>query len=312
MKSIFFLLLSFTLSFAQVQTVRVGEIDQRYNHLVSEDDLIYMIKEIETLFETELGFNVFDYSQNGKPIDILYIPPSQKKKRILKNQKKSELLKKKIDDSELFILNEHSVVEVLKSQLGAEYDILNSDIERLNSYVATNNASKNLSKSEYETIKSYVSKEQASVIKRKKDLELKKRKANRSVVRYKNKVRKHNALVRKYNNLQRDIERLSKSYKEIKGVTKKRIIMTERTYTKDEKSVTERDKKIQMEKIEIYDFENLDLLKVILAHELGHLVGVGHVDTPGTLMHSYLQEEQIKNLSLTFDDVEAFRECFKK
>lgn len=311
MKSVFLLLIIFNIAFAQVQRVKVGEIDERYSHLISEESLIDIIKEIETLFETQLGFNVFDYSRDGKPIDILYIPPSQKKKRILRNQKKSIALKKKIDDYEVHISDEFTSTNLRNTQLVGEYDSLNKDIETLNAYILKNNAVKNISKKEYEEIKSYVSKEQAKIIKRKKDLELKKRKVNKALAVYRTKVARYNALIRKYNHLQRDIERLSNSYKEIKGVTKKRITTTKSTYVKDEKSITKEDLRTHMEKIEIYDFENIDLLKVILAHELGHLVGVGHIDVDGALMHSYLQEEQVSNLSLTFDDVEAFRECFK-
>ena len=65
-----------------------------------------------------------------------------------------------------------------------------------------------------------------------------------------------------------------------------------------------------MEKIEIYGFESLDHLKAILAHELLHLVGVGHVESKGSLMNPILQNEQVLNLYLSSDDIEEVRSSF--
>ena len=65
-----------------------------------------------------------------------------------------------------------------------------------------------------------------------------------------------------------------------------------------------------MDKIEIYGFDDLNSLKAILAHEIGHLVGVGHIEQQGALMNPILQENQIANLELTPADMEEFEKSF--
>ena len=66
-----------------------------------------------------------------------------------------------------------------------------------------------------------------------------------------------------------------------------------------------------MEKIEIYGFDgNTDQLKAVLAHEIGQLVGVNHIEKKGALMNPILQSNQIVKMELTQDDVKAFNHVF--
>lgn len=298
------------MAFAELQTVSVGKIDKRYSDLVSKNSLREIIKDIEALFETQLGFNVFDYSEDGKPIDILYMPPSQKKKKILRNQKQLESLKKKIDSLEGSISEKQAVLQQIKSQLSYDYKLLNHNIEELNTYILKNNSFQNLSQDDYQKVNKYISQEKENIRNRTKDLAKEKRQVNKKLAAYRMKVRKYNALADKYNYIQRNTEKISQNYTELKGITKKRTTTTYTTYTQKEASIRKKEIKADVERIEIYNFENLNLLKVILAHEIGHLIGVGHVDVDGALMHTYLQKEQVESLSLTLDDIKAIRECF--
>jgi hypothetical protein len=43
-------------------------------------------------------------------------------------------------------------------------------------------------------------------------------------------------------------------------------------------------------RIEVYRAESYDELVLVLAHELGHSLGIGHVDEPGAVMHAMLHE----------------------
>lgn len=296
--------------FSKVETLSVGTIDKQYASVLSKENLVKIIKEIETLFETQLGFDVINYKEKGgKPIDIVYLPPSQKKKRILQSQKRSELVKEKIDTLEASLSYQNTLLNSTKNELERGYDTLNRKIHQLNSYISRKNRSRNLSKYDYDSIKRYISKEQTEIGMQKRELEREKRSFNSKRRSLKNRVMKYNLLISQHNYYQRDIERLSKGYKEIKGKTKKYLQTVTTAKTEDTKTMTT-DKHSMNDKIEIYDFENLNLLKVILAHEIGHLVGVKHIDADGALMHPYLQKEQIDNLSLSIDDINAFYEAF--
>ena len=100
LKLLITLCLSFCFSFASYEKVRIGTIDSYYKNTLTKLELRTIIEEIEDKFESQLGFNVFDYSNSGKPIDILYVPPLKLEKRIdkkllLLQKTKKQLLKNK-------------------------------------------------------------------------------------------------------------------------------------------------------------------------------------------------------------------------
>jgi len=57
--------------------------------------------------------------------------------------------------------------------------------------------------------------------------------------------------------------------------------------------------------ITIYQYQDLDDLILILAHELGHALGLDHVDNPKAVMHEILGDQDLDTLTLTSADVRA-------
>jgi predicted Zn-dependent protease len=51
-------------------------------------------------------------------------------------------------------------------------------------------------------------------------------------------------------------------------------------------------------------------LKAIIAHEIGHLVGIPHISDKGALMNPILQENQKRRLELTNADIKNFNKYF--
>jgi predicted Zn-dependent protease len=65
--------------------------------------------------------------------------------------------------------------------------------------------------------------------------------------------------------------------------------------------------------ITIYQYQNLADLVLILAHELGHALGLAHVDDPKAVMHEILSDQDLDTLTLTSADVRALHAaCSRK
>lgn len=60
--------------------------------------------------------------------------------------------------------------------------------------------------------------------------------------------------------------------------------------------------------INIYEFQSIDDLRLTLAHELGHALGIGHNDDPTALMYPYAQSQNFKNFRLKPADIELLKQ----
>lgn len=56
--------------------------------------------------------------------------------------------------------------------------------------------------------------------------------------------------------------------------------------------------------INIYEFENVDELRLVLAHELGHALYLDHNDDPTALMYPYAQEQDLQGFKLKQADID--------
>ena len=56
--------------------------------------------------------------------------------------------------------------------------------------------------------------------------------------------------------------------------------------------------------IHIFEFESKDDLRLTIAHELGHALGLQHNDDPEALMYPYMKDQNIQDFRLTYADLE--------
>ena len=307
------LLLSFlfvSFSCASYEKVTIGKIDDYYKDKITKKELEQIIKEIEYIFESTLKKNIFDYSNDGKPIDILYVPNTQLEDKI---SKKLELIKKKkekIEELQEYFPSKKREIEVSQDDLNGQIKVINQKVEDLNSYIKNVNSRKNVTKEEYSKIEEYVKNEKYEINNYLKEKDKSYQNLQNILNSYNQKVVAFNNLVRESNSLIKELESLGRDIKTVNGRTfgiKETVL---KTYYKDGKEVKESTTTNSMNKIEIYNFDSLEHLKVILAHEIAHLIGVPHIDDEGALMNPILQENQKSRLHLTSEDIENFRKNF--
>jgi len=300
----------FNFSYASFQEVRIGKIDAYYKDKITKDELREILDEIEKTLEIQLDMDIFEYSNSGKVIDILYVPASKLEQRINKKIEKLHIKRKRIAKLRKNFSNKEDEIDAFKKEIEAKNSVLNQKVNQYNDYIKEQNKNKAKTKKEYNAIqkeaKSRQSRLNIAIKKYKKDQQS----FRRLVLSYNNKGFSYNNSIREFMRLRKEVETLSRSFRKIKGVTIEEQEITLKTYIKNGQRIKERSVNNIMNKIEIYGFESREELKAILAHEIGHLVGIPHINVKGALMNPLLQESQKYELHLTPEDITNFNEYF--
>lgn len=298
-------------SFAAYQEVRIGKIDEQYNNQISKTELRTILKEIETTFESQLGMDIFNYSNSGKPIDIIYLPPSKLEKKVLFQVEKIKKKKKEIERyQDEYFPKKKKEIDTLKKEFGQKNKSLDKKIAKFNKYIKSVNAKKRISIDEFEDANEYAKSQKYKLNKEIKKLKSEQKYIGKKVNEYNRRVSSYNNSIRQFNGLNRELEVMNRNFKKIRGRTYGIKEIKLKTEYRDGKKIKTKDVSTSMNKIEIYGFNSRNELKAILAHEIAHLVGIPHISKKGALMNPILQKNQIDNLYLTRDDIKAFRKYF--
>jgi len=306
-KIIYAIFLLFSTLHAQIEDIRIGTIDKYYSSQITKMELKEILSEIENIFESQLGFDVFNYSIAGKPIDILYMPPLRLEKRIEKQIQSLERKLLKIQSIEVSLPSKQKRIDEYQKNIDKFAAHVNRMTKSLNRYIETANKKRDYTSAEYKHVEMFVDRKQNRIQREVKNLRKERRVLHRLIDSYNKDISTMNNLVRQYNQTSKQITRMSRSIKKVKGKTFGSTEILLKTYYKNGKKIREKTKTTTMEKIEIYGFESKAHLKAVLAHEIGHLVGIPHINVKNALMNPYLQDNQIENLMLTKEDIKNFK-----
>lgn len=242
-------------------TYHIGRLDKEFN--LSKEEFLLIIKETELLWEQASGRNLFEYSTNGTMAINLIYDERQEGTNLLNtiegqyNTTKAEYesTQEKYDQ---FVEN-HNILMQQKESLISEYS------KRYNAYekeVNKWNNKKVIPPEIYEKVnkeKNYLNE------------------LSRTIINIKAQI---NSLVdvlnltgNKLNSLGEKVNTEVNTYNQINHTFDDRF--EQGVYISS----------LRFKEINIYQFDNRDRLVRVLAHELGHALGIGHLDDPEDIMH---------------------------
>lgn len=257
-------------------TYSIGSFDSRFG--ISKDHFVSDVNQAEKIWEKPIDREMFTYSVSGKlKINLIY---DYRQEAVQKLQKIG-----------LNIQNTQSSYYVLKDKYGSlikSYDQKKSEIDSLySSYLERKsnyelevkywNTHRGLTKENYDRLE----KEKNAVNSLASDLQEKQQESN-SI------VEDANSLASVLNRMAAELNLQTEKYNKIGTSVEKEF--EEGIYKKDWAG----------SQIDIYEFDNEKQLIRVLAHELGHALGLVHVDNPQAIMYKL---NQSTNDKLTDDDL---------
>ena len=256
----------------------IGEIDPRFE--VSESELRGLLSEVEAVWEGSADKNLFEYDPDSKfTINLVFDDRQQKTvdERDMRQQ---------IDlsaDSYESILTYYNNLNYHFKRDSADYESAKAEYERrlsdYNAQVAYWNNKGGASSADYKRLTTL----KDSLESEAKSLERTRLELNQTVQLINQTADRLNELARKYN---RDVD----AYNGLFGYTRQ---FDQGTYTGDS--------------INIYQFNNMMDLKLVLAHEFGHALSLEHVDNEYAIMYYLMDKQDVVDLKATSADLVALR-----
>lgn len=248
---------------------RIGSIDPRFG--LTEEQVREAVERAEAIWEEAAGRDLFQYDeQNGIPISLVFDHRQQRRIEQREASRRLDAMRARMQELENAFQSAADALKERAAEFESSLSAYNRQVRDHNRAVAAWNRSggapPNIASELREesrrlrSLQNALESERARLKREEQDVELKRRRYNELVDEY-------NAVVEEYNRrFGRNWEEEAGRYEAVIGPTRSE------------------------EKITIYVVEDLEYLTLIVAHELGHALGIEHVDDENAIMYAYTQE----------------------
>ena len=263
------------ISFNQPLKYRIDYIDPRFE--LTKEQFIQIGKEAAEIWQKETGKTYFIYDSQAELTINLVLDNQQATKNERKNSI-NELLKQQEEWRE-----KNKAILLFKQQIDHETSLLNKEKENLN--YKFEQYQKDVSLFNQGNYGQFT---QSSLNKRQAELSQLSLELQTKFSQHSNKIEMLNRQIKQINQQQ---NLLNQSIEQFNLST----TSGSKTFHKG---------LFSQNQIQIYGFTSFDDLRLTLAHEFGHALGLKHTDDPKSLMYPLLREQDIHNFKLTNSDLD--------
>jgi hypothetical protein len=255
----------------------LGQIDSQFN--LSAEELQGLVFEAEEIWEKPAARNLFEYTPAASfKINLIF---DERQMQTLASEKLENDLQKLEAEHEQLIEQFGSLSNAYQKKL-ADYNIqlaaYEKRLKKYNKEVKYWNARGGAPEDEYADLE----KERKKLKELASNLEKQRLEVNSLAGKTNQLAKKENQVVENYNT---NIATYQSKYGESREF---------------EKGV------FDGEGINIYQFKAKDDLRLTLIHEMGHALGLDHVENPQSIMHYLMSEQKMENPALTPEDLREF------
>lgn len=263
-------------------TFNIGEMDERFN--ISEQDLMNAMEDAAGAWADVVNSPLIEHDPNGRiSVNLRYSEDQEIseqeqvfRNRIQSSEFETERLERQFQQMQDQFNTENSRYQVMSDRVQQQIDSLNDWVNEINSRGGFTESEL----SRFEEEKTYIDQQSKELRELENSLAQKANEVNNLVSRLNQEIDDKNRLIERYNQSFAGQRRF-----------------TQGTYGCGEQGC----------ELNIFYFSDLNELRLVAAHELGHALGIGHVSNPESIMYHLMGRQSKTGVRLSHEDRHALQ-----